>query len=94
MARWQFGEHYERRAKKALTLDQRIRARRYLDNLGKHPPPGNLNFKPMEGCNGLLWECKAGGQFRFILRRTRDDQGDLFIVEDVGKHDIYKRWSP
>ncbi len=92
MARWQFGENYERRARKALTLEDRQRARRYLDRLSEHPPPGNLNFKPMEGTNRLLWECKAGGQNRFILRRTKDEHGDLFIVEDVGRHDIYKKY--
>jgi hypothetical protein len=48
----------------------------------------------MEGHNGILWECQSGGQNRFILRRTKDEVGDLFIVEDVGPHDIYKRHRP
>jgi hypothetical protein len=94
MARWQYGDRYEKRAAKSLTLENRQRARRYLDRLSQNPPPGNLNLKPMEGTNGLLWECKAGGQFRFILRRMRDANGDYFIVEYVGPHDIYKQYSP
>jgi hypothetical protein len=89
MARWQLGERYGKRAKKALTLEQRFTAKRYLDKLARDPPPGNLGFRPMEGHNGLLWECRAGGQNRFILRRTQDEQGTLFVVEDVGPHDIY-----
>jgi hypothetical protein len=48
----------------------------------------------MEGHNGILWECQAGGQNRFILRRTKDNVGDLLIVEDVGPHDIYKKHRP
>ena len=89
MARWQLGDRYEKRARKSLTLDQRRIAKRYLNNLAKNPVPGNLGFKPMEGHNGLPWECRAGGQNRFILRRTTDTHGTLFIVEDVGPHDIY-----
>jgi hypothetical protein len=89
MARWVKGANYQRRAAKSLTLDDRRRADRYLEKLSRNPPPGNLNFKPMAGTNGVLWECKAGGQNRFILRRAKDDAGDYFVVEDVGPHDIY-----
>ena len=89
MARWQLGDRYEKRAAKALTLDQRMTAKRYLDKLSKDPVPGNLNFKPMGGQGGVIWECRAGGQFRFLIRKTRDQHGTLFIVEDVGPHDIY-----
>lgn len=89
MARWQHGARYQKRAAKNLTLDQRRIANRYLQKLAQNPVPGNLGFKPMEGHNGLLWECRAGGQNRFILRRTADEHGTLFIVEDVGPHDIY-----
>lgn len=89
MARWQLGARYEKRAKKALTVDQRRRAMTYLQKLSGEPVPGNLNFKPMQGQNGEIWECKAGGQFRFLLRRTEDAEGTLYIVENVGPHDIY-----
>jgi hypothetical protein len=91
MPRWVLGDKYEKRAAKSLTLEDRMRATRYLERLSATPPPGNLNFKPMEGFNGVLWECKAGGQNRFILRRTKDEHGDLFVVENVGPHDIYKK---
>ena len=70
-------------------MQDRQRADRYLAKLSDHPPPTSLNFKPMAGKNGILWECKAGGQNRFILRRAKDTLGDYFIVEDVGPHDIY-----
>jgi len=93
MARWQLGANYERRAAKALTPADRKRAMRYLENLSRHPPPANLGFRVLQGTNGELWECRAGGQNRFILRRTKDDAGDLFIVEDVGPHDIYDRYG-
>jgi hypothetical protein len=91
MARWQLGSKYEKRAAKRLTINDRMRAKRYLERLSDDPPPGNLNFKPMEG-HETLWECRAGGQYRFILRRTSDADGDLFIVEDIGPHDIYKKY--
>ena len=94
MARWQYGENYERRAAKQLTHKDRTRARRYLDMLGRSPVPGSLKFKPMEGTNRELWECHAGGQNRFILRLAKDNIGVYFIVEDVGPHDIYNRYSP
>ncbi len=94
MARWQLGENYERRAAKQLTFKDRNRARRFLEMLGRQPVPGSLNLKPMEGCNRVLWECRAGGQNRFILRLQKDEAGVYFIVEDVGPHDIYKRYSP
>lgn len=94
MARWQLGENYKRRAKKSLTFQDQLRAARYLERLGEHPSPGNLGLKPLEGTNGKLWECRAGGQNRFILRRESDDKGHYFIVEDVGPHDIYRKYSP
>lgn len=64
-----------------------------LKKLAENPPPAMLNLKPMEGHKGLIWEMKAGGQNRFILRRAKDAQGDYFIVEDVGPHDIYNSWN-
>jgi hypothetical protein len=42
----------------------------------------------MEGHEDI-WEMKAGGQNRFILRRMKDEIGDYFLVIDVGPHDIY-----
>lgn len=94
MARWQLGEHYKKRAQKSLTLQDRLRAERFLIDLSDNPPPSRLRLKPMEGHNGILWEMRAGGQNRFILRRTKDHDGDLLIVEDVGPHDIYKSYRP
>ena len=94
MARWQRGKDYEKRAAKQLSHKNRSRAEKYLEMLGRNPVPGHLKHKPMEGWNGELWECHAGGQNRFILRKVKDAAGVYFIVEDVGPHDIYKRYRP
>ncbi|WP_299437277.1 hypothetical protein [uncultured Rhodospira sp.] len=93
MARWVKGDKYDKRAAKHLRLEDRRRADRFLEKLSETPPDTALNLKPMEGHNGELWEMKAGGQNRFILRRVRDDQGGYFVVEDVGPHDIYKGYN-
>jgi hypothetical protein len=86
MPRLVLSDKYQK-AVRRLTVDDRMRAKRYLDRLVQSPPPGNLNFKPMEGWNGVLWECRAGGQNRFILRRQKDEVGDYFLVDDIGPHD-------
>lgn len=91
--RWVKSDKYEKRARKALTLSDRQRADRMLDRLSDDPPPASINLRPMEGHNGVLWEMKAGGQNRFILRRCKDEVGDYFLVEDVGPHDIYNTWN-
>ena len=93
MARYVKGDRYEKRACKSLRQEDRFRADRFLLKLGENPPPSMLNLRPMEGHNGILWEMKAGGQNRFILRRCKDERGDYFIVEDVGPHDIYDKWN-
>jgi mRNA-degrading endonuclease RelE of RelBE toxin-antitoxin system len=92
MPRYRFGEKLEKRAKK-ISPNNWKRAQRFLRRLEQNPPDHSLNFKPMEGHNRELWEMKAGGQFRFILRRVRDEEGDLFIVEDVGPHAIYDKYN-
>ncbi|MBI1206698.1 MAG: hypothetical protein GC191_05330 [Azospirillum sp.] len=92
--RWQKGEYYDKRAAKQLRVEDVERAERWLEKLTETPPPGDLKLKPMEGHNRVLCEARAGGQNRFILRLTRDGVGPLFIVEDVGPHDIYKKHRP
>ncbi len=93
MARYVKGDKYEKRAKKNLRPEDRQRAEKMLCRLAEHPPQSILNLKPMEGHNGVLWEMKAGGGNRFILRRAKDKTGDYFVVEDVGSHDIYDDWN-
>lgn len=93
MARYVKGDKYEKLAGKNLRREDRERAEDMLLKLAKHPPPSDLKLKPMEGHNGILWEMRAGGQNRFILRRCKDEKGDYFVVEDVGPHDIYGEWN-
>jgi hypothetical protein len=86
MARWQFGERYEQRAAASLSTEDCERARRFLSWLSLGPPHLNLDLKPVDGYDGMLWECRAGGKNKCILRRANDEIGELFIVEDVGPY--------
>jgi len=92
--RWAKGQYYDKRAAKQLRAEDVERAERWLAKLTGTPPPGDLKLKPMEGHNRVLWEARAGGQNRFILRLTKDEVGSLFVVEDVGPHDIYTKYRP
>lgn len=91
MARYIKGERYDERAKAALPPDDRVRADRALKRLGEDPPPPEIGLRPIDsqgdGQDGVLWEMRAGGRNRFILRRCRDRCGDLFVVVDVGPYD-------
>jgi hypothetical protein len=86
VARYVKSSRFDERAKRALPPDDRVRADRWLKRLGENPPPDEIGLHPLEGQDGLLWEMKAGGANRFILRRCRDRSGDYFLVEDVGFH--------
>lgn len=87
MARYIKGERYDERARTALPPDDRVRADRALKRLGEDPPPPEIGLRPIDGHGGALWEMRAGGRNRFILRRCRDRSGDLFVVVDVGPYD-------
>ena len=84
MARWQLGKRYEQRAATSLDIEDRLRASRFLNLLSLSAPHIKLQLRQIDGYEGVLWECRAGGQNKCILRSTRDEAGDLFIVEDVG----------
>ncbi|WP_207457220.1 hypothetical protein [Azospirillum sp. SYSU D00513] len=87
MARYVKSDRFDERVKRALPPDERVRADRTLKRLGENPPPAEIELRPMEGQDGLLWEMRAGGANRFILRRCRDREGDYFLVEDVGSYE-------
>ena len=38
-----------------------------------------------------LWEARIDRRYRLILRLDQDEKGSLFILEDAGPHDIYKK---
>ena len=83
-----------KRARKSMSADAYDRAFNLLKKLEQVPPPSFLRLKPMEGHNGVLWEMRGGGQYRFILKRCRDEIGDYLLVKDVGPHDIYDSYRP
>ena len=88
MARWFVDPRVEKKLKKRLRREDIARAKRFLGRLSQQPPPASLNLHPMQGHDDL-WEMKAGGQNRFILKRMKDETGDYFLVIDVGPHDVY-----
>lgn len=93
MARWVRGDSFNKRAARVLQSSDISRMERYLKWLGHEHPPAQLGLKPMEGHNGVLWEARAGGQNRMILRLEQDEEGQFFVVIDVGRHDIYAEYN-
>jgi hypothetical protein len=90
MARWQFGEHFEHRAAKSLSAEDCERARLFLNRLSTSPPHPDLGLQPVHGYDNILWECRAGGQNKCILRRVADELGAIFIAEDIGPYFVYR----
>jgi len=86
-------DRYDDRAARSLPPDDRVRADRALKRLGEDPTPPELDLRPVEGRDGLLWVMKAGGTNRFILRRGGHKGTPCFFVEDVGPYPSYDGWA-
>lgn len=86
------GDRYDDRAARSLPPDDRVRADRALKRLGEDPTPPELDLRPMEEQDGVLWLMKAGGTNRFILRRGEHRGAPCFFVEDVGPYPNYDGW--
>lgn len=91
MARWRRGADFERRVSKLGRPDLPKRVAAALKKLSENPPPSSIRLKPMEGRKDL-WEARVDQGWRLILKRTKDEQGDYFVVLDIGPHDILKRY--
>jgi hypothetical protein len=63
---------------------------RALVNLMERPELRGLNFEPLAGRPGFF-TIRANLNFRILLRKMDDAEGTNYAVEDVDKHDIYKR---
>jgi plasmid maintenance system killer protein len=54
----------------------------------RHP---GLHFEKLAGYRALF-SIRMGRGWRILLRREQDDAGDLYAIEDIGPHDVYRRF--
>ena len=45
----------------------------------------------LERIRDEVWSIRVTRNFRIFLRRTSDDEGELFLASRLENHDIYKR---
>jgi mRNA-degrading endonuclease RelE of RelBE toxin-antitoxin system len=71
-------------------VDPRIRgaAQKALLQLVRNRSHPGLNLERIEG---EIWSIRVTRNFRIFLRRTSDDEGELFLASRLENHDIYKR---
>ena len=91
MARYVETERFRRGLAK-LSPEDRKKARRALEKLGEDPPRPSLNLEKLQG-HEALWSGRVDRGHRLILRLGEDEEGDLFFVEDIGPHDVYRKWD-
>ncbi len=65
-------------------------ATRALQKFIENPGRPGLHFEAIEGRAGFF-SIRANLNFRILLQKAKDADGELYIAEDVGPHDIYRR---
>jgi plasmid maintenance system killer protein len=91
MARLRIDPSFERHLDDYPSL--RSRAVSALQRFVAAPARRGANFEPLEGSDGRYWSLRVNRNFRIILRRERDAEGDIYAAIDLGPHDIYRRYS-
>jgi len=84
---------FEKRLAKLRDAQLRQRSHKALQRFIENPARIGSNLEQIEGTGGRYWSLRATRNFRIVLRRERDAEGDLYVAIDVGPHDIYRRYS-
>jgi len=67
-----------------------VRAEKALVRFQENPQAHGLNFERVKSM-GDYYSIRINLQFRILLRRERDDEGELFAAVDMGTHQVYRR---
>ena len=65
-------------------------AEKALVTLIERPESKGLNLEPLTGMKGF-YSIRVNLNYRILLQRREDDDGEFFSAEDVDTHDIYAR---
>jgi plasmid maintenance system killer protein len=91
MPRVRIDPSFERRLDDYASMRDRIVSALQRFMIG--PARRGANFEPLEGTDGRYWSLRVNRNFRIILRRERDAEGEIYAAIDLGPHDIYRRYS-
>ncbi len=78
------------RAFKRLPDDIQERATKSLERFIANPRHPGLNFEALRGHPGLF-SIRVNQGWRILLRRDQDGEGEIYVVADIGPHDVYRR---
>ena len=78
------------KSSRRLSPSVRKQATRALQKFMDEPRRPGLHFEPIAGRAGFF-SIRANLNFCILLQKTKDADGELYIAEDVGPHDIYRR---
>ena len=87
--RFKVAPAYDKAAAKLSSEDRKRAHKAILRFLGNPSLPG-LNFEPIHG-EPSLFSIRASRAIRIVLRRDRDEQGDVWVAVNVGSHSVYRR---
>lgn len=73
-------------------LDRKPRERVYktIDKFQNNPSLPGLNLEKLSG-HESLWSIRITGGDRILLSKAQDEEGEIWVFENAGPHDIYRR---
>lgn len=92
MARLQKDAKFAKRLGRLTGADQK-RVLKALDQFKDNHLRPSLRFKKMRGYRDLyeISASQGGGALRVVMRRLTDEGGDLYLLMNVGTHDVLDR---
>ncbi|MEP7009786.1 MAG: hypothetical protein ABJC13_05635 [Acidobacteriota bacterium] len=79
-----------KKAYKRLPPPVQAAAQKALRTLIDNPRNRGLNLEALSGRPGS-YSIRVNRNYRILLQRKEDQEGEFFSVEDVDTHDIYNR---
>ncbi len=73
-----------------MTPPLQAAVRKALTTLIENPASRGLNLEALSGRPGF-YSIRVNRNYRALLQKKVDSDGEYFSVEDVDTHDIYKR---
>jgi mRNA-degrading endonuclease RelE of RelBE toxin-antitoxin system len=83
---------WERSFQKALfklPADLQQAALDALEKLLEEPPRPSLRLEKLQGASGY-WSIRVNRGWRILLRLEDGEEGKVYVVLDVGPHDVYR----
>lgn len=89
MARWRATSRFLTYLKR-LDRASRERVEQAIKRFELDPSHPGLRLEKLGGGESA-WSIRVAGGDRILLTKMRDDQGEVWIIEDAGPHDVYRR---